>query len=121
MDRWSSEGFDWSLSFYPLESETCSNGILDEGEDQIDCGQNCLPCSNPCSNLESLQMDMDHDGIYYSDSTLMMNSTLQSNTHLSLSSPEEVIFDAGSTISEGSLLEVFIEDCSTYQARMNNN
>jgi len=115
-DKWSSEGFDWQLYIYANETESCSNGILDDGEEDIDCGPYCQPCTNPCENLEALSLD--NDGSYYSDTTMMMGSMIHPNTSISLSTPEAVIFEEGSEISINSTLEIFVEDCATFQARL---
>jgi len=115
-DKWSADGFEWQLYFYDNVSEKCSNGILDEGEEDIDCGPTCQPCTSPCENLEALSLD--NDGSYYSDTTMMMNSMIQPNTSISLSTPSEVIFESGSEISINSTLEIYVEDCPTYQLRL---
>ena len=49
-DRWSSEGFDFILRYdyvdVPIDINPCSNGIKDEGEEDVDCGGTaCIPCS----------------------------------------------------------------------------
>ena len=56
----------------PEVSELCTNGILDEGEDWIDCGGECAPCSDqvaPCVlannsiHLEGFVVDANPDVI----------------------------------------------------------
>ena len=118
-DRWSSEGFEWLLNFTQTEPEACSNGILDEGEDEVDCGPYCQPCENSCENIEALTLE--NDGSFYSDTTLMMNTMIYPNMNISLSTPREVVFEPGVEVSISSTLEIHVEDCATFQNRISNN
>jgi len=108
-DRWSSSSFTFSL-YNTLDN--CSNGVLDEGEDDIDCGgTSCQPCINPCSDLLLLSPSIDNTLHFYAIDTLFYDGVVQSSANLKISSNALVEIASGFTVQTGGELEVSIEDC----------
>ena len=52
----------------------------------------------------TVTLNLENDGIYYSGTALMMNTMIYPNTNISLSTPSEVVFEAGVQVSISSTL-----------------
>ena len=113
-DRWSSEGFEYYFRYDQIiiPEDPCSNGILDNGEEQVDCGGTaCIPC-NLCDSTD------DNPSSLRSNSNILHSDQIFAPDSITLSSAQEVSFEAGFEMDLGSTLQALIESCAEYIDRI---
>ena len=113
-DRWSSEGFEYYFRYDQIiiPEDPCSNGILDNGEEQVDCGGTaCIPC-DLCDSTD------DNPSSLRSNSNILHSDQIFAPDSITLSSAQEVSFEAGFEMDLGSTLQALIESCAEYIDRI---
>ena len=113
-DRWSSEGFEYYFRYDQIiiPEDPCSNGILDNGEEQVDCGGTaCIPC-DLCDSTD------DNPSSLRSNSNILHSDQIFAPDSITLSSAQEVSFEAGFEMNLGSTLQALIESCAEYIDRI---
>ena len=113
-DRWSHEGFAFEVTLVPVTTYLCTNGMLDEGEESIDCGGSCQPCMPICHTTEStISVMISSDTLHTSDQPLTVATSILSNASLSIRSSVSCEILAGTEVSLGGQLLVDIGPCRT--------
>ncbi len=120
-NRWSTNGFNFIFR-YDVEEESvdlCNNGILDEGEEQIDCGGTaCISCSS--CELSSSNSSNNITGIseFRSNTVVSYNGLISSTGKMLISSAQSITFEAGFEINAGGISNAMIESCVEYFDRI---
>ena len=113
-DKWSAEGFEYYFRYDQIiiPEDPCSNGILDNGEEQVDCGGTaCIPC-DLCDSTD------DNPSSLRSNSNILHSDQIFAPDSITLSSAQEVSFEAGFEMNLGSTLQALIESCAEYIDRI---
>lgn len=121
-DKWSPNGFEFEFiyNFEKLE-DTCNNGILDNGEEDIDCGgASCMPCL-ACNSLVNPAQIIKDSTTYRTNTNISLESTILSTGSLMISSGQEIEFSEGFEIELGAQLETVIEGCQEYFDRITSD
>ena len=119
-DRWSSEGFTYYFRYDPIivPVDLCSNGILDNGEEQIDCGGTaCIPC-DLCDSDNSSDQEDPNTYSFRSNNTILYSDTIVNPDHVIISSAESISFEAGFEIKFGATLQALVESCAEFIERV---
>ena len=119
-DRWSSEGFEYYFRYDQIiiPEDPCSNGILDNGEEQVDCGGTaCIPC-DLCDSADNSNLDNPNSYSVRSNSNILHSDQIFAPDSITLSSAQEVSFEAGFEMNLGSTLQALIESCAEYIDRI---
>lgn len=117
-DRWSSDGFSYYFRYDPtiVPDNPCSNGILDNGEEQIDCGGTaCIPCDQ-CDSDANQQDPNTYS--FRSNSTILYTDTIINPDHVIISSAESISFEAGFETNFGATLQALVESCAEFIERV---
>ncbi len=110
-DRWSHDGFDFSFSFVQQEIETCSNGIIDGDETDIDCGGSCEPCASDCESTEPLDNMINQSLTFIDNSMISYNGTIAQTGSLTMLSQTGVELHQEFEIESGGSLQIQIGNC----------
>jgi len=119
-DRWSSDGFEYYFRYDQIiiPEDLCSNGVLDNGEEQIDCGGTaCVPC-DLCDSADNFNQSDPNTHSYRSNSNIFYMDTVVAPESVIISSAQEVSFEAGFEIDFGATLQALIESCAEYIDRV---
>ena len=119
-DRWTSEGFTYYFRYDQtiVADDPCTNGILDNGEEQIDCGgTSCIPC-DLCDSDPSRSQSYSNNYEYRSNLDIVYMDTIDAPTHVIISSAGIVSFEAGFEVDLGATLQVLQESCTEYIDRV---
>ena len=119
-DRWSSEGFEYNFRYDQIiiPEDPCSNGILDNGEEQVDCGGTaCIPC-DLCDSADNSNLDNPNSYSVRSNDNILFTDQVFAPDSVIISSAQAVSFEAGFEIDLGSTLQALIESCAEYIDRI---
>lgn len=119
-DRWSSEGFEYYFRYDQIiiPEDPCSNGILDNGEEQVDCGGTaCIPC-DLCDSADNSNLDNPNSYSVRSNDNILFTDQVFAPDSVIISSAQAVSFEAGFEIDLGSTLQALIESCAEYIDRI---
>ncbi len=119
--KWSPNGFDMDFLYeFEIIEDPCNNGILDKGEQEIDCGgPSCVPCS-ACNNFVEPEETIKDSVEYRISGAIALKSTVLSTGNLNISSQEEIEFGPGFEMKMGAQLQTTIEGCQEYYDRISD-
>jgi len=108
-DRWSNDGFSFSITF-DVE-DICSNGIQDGDESGVDCGGGCTPCMIACEDDDPLPSTVVDSTTYITSSAITYSGAVTLGALLEISSGIDITVHSGFEVKTGSSLEVSIQEC----------
>ena len=120
-NRWSTNGFsfDFNYEFDEPFKDLCNNGILDEGEEDIDCGGiHCVPCATCESHSYEGTGHVVTRSELRSNRAVVYDGTISNTGIMTISSGQSINLEAGFEIQAGGLLEALIESCAEYFERI---
>ncbi len=111
-DRWSNDSFEFSFSFTNIIEPSCTNGIMDGQETDIDCGGNCVPCLIQCDDDVPLPSMINDSITFITQSMISYNGIIDTSAFLELRTNQGLEINPGFEIFAGGQLEADIGNCN---------